>query len=349
MADGDDYPILVVDDNEDNRYMLTRRLNRQGYSNLAMAENGREALELLAQRQFDLVLLDIMMPVMNGYETLEQIKADTQLRDVPVIMISAVNELESVVRCIKLGAEDYLPKPFNSVLLQARVGACIEKKKLRDQEARHVEMLEAEKTRADNLLKAILPPGALRELKEVNEVKPRRYDHVAVLFCDIVGFTRYCDRNPPEKVVSELQAVAAYFEDIVGRHEMEKIKTIGDAFMATAGLLKYVDEPVLASVKCGLDMLTVTEKFEPNWQVRVGIHFGPVVAGIMGRRQYLFDLWGDTVNIASRVADHANPGTVALSGSAWMHVRNLCRGKSYGMVELEGKGRTEVVEYHAVN
>ncbi len=108
--------------------MLSRRLNREGFDNLAMAENGKQALEMMAGRPFDLVLLDIMMPVMNGYETLEQIKADTALRDVPVIMISALDELDSVVRCIKLGAEDYLPKPFNPVLLHARVGAFLEKK-----------------------------------------------------------------------------------------------------------------------------------------------------------------------------------------------------------------------------
>lgn len=328
--------------------MLSRRLNREGFDNLAMAENGKQALEMMAARPFDLVLLDIMMPVMNGYETLEQIKADTALRDVPVIMISALDELDSVVRCNKLGAEDYLPKPFNPVLLHARVGACLEKKKLRDLEALHLDMLEAEKARADDILRAILPPGAVRELKETNEVKPRRYENVAVLFCDIVGFTRYCDQHPPEKVVSELQELVAFFEDLATRHGMEKIKTIGDAFMATAGLISHCDDPVLTSVKCGLEMREGSLKLDPNWQVRVGIHFGPVVAGIMGKRQFLFDLWGDTVNIAARIVDHATAGTVALSGAAWIHVRNRCRGKSHGMVELEGKGSIEVVECHEV-
>ena len=109
--------LLVVDDNEDNRYTLTRRLKRQGYENLTTAENGQEALDLLAKQPFDLVLLDIMMPVMNGYEVLEHIKSDMALRDVPVIMISAVDEMESIVRCIKAGAEDHLPKPFNASLL----------------------------------------------------------------------------------------------------------------------------------------------------------------------------------------------------------------------------------------
>ncbi|MCC2664762.1 MAG: adenylate/guanylate cyclase response regulator, partial [Geminicoccaceae bacterium] len=103
--------ILVVDDNEDNRYTLTRRLQREGYEQVDLATNGREALDLIAQRPFDLVLLDIMMPEMNGYEVLERLKADDRLRHIPVIVISAISELDSVVRCIELGAEDYLPKP----------------------------------------------------------------------------------------------------------------------------------------------------------------------------------------------------------------------------------------------
>jgi DNA-binding response OmpR family regulator len=126
-------PLLVVDDNEDNRYTLTRRLSREGYADVATATNGREALELLRTKLVDLVLLDIMMPDMNGYEVLEHLKADPQLQHIPVIMISAVDEIESVIRCVELGAEDYLSKPFNPTLLRARVGASLERKRLHDQ------------------------------------------------------------------------------------------------------------------------------------------------------------------------------------------------------------------------
>lgn len=129
---GDGPAILVVDDNEDNCYTLTRRLKRQGYDNVATAGHGREALELLAARSFDLVLLDVMMPDMNGYEVLETMKADPALRGIPVVMISALDEMDSVTRCIELGAEDYLAKPFDPTLLRDRVRDCLEKKRLRD-------------------------------------------------------------------------------------------------------------------------------------------------------------------------------------------------------------------------
>jgi CheY-like chemotaxis protein len=124
--------ILVVDDNEMNRDMLSRRLERQGYQ-IAIAENGAQALDMMRAKPYDLVLLDIMMPQVNGYEVLERAKKDPALHDIPMIMISAVDELDSVVKCIELGAEDYLFKPFNPVLLKARVGATLEKKRLRQQ------------------------------------------------------------------------------------------------------------------------------------------------------------------------------------------------------------------------
>ena len=146
--------ILVVDDIEANRDVLSRRLERQGHS-VSMAENGREALEKLRSETFDLVLLDIMMPEMDGYEVLRQLKADEVLRRTPVIMISALSELDSVVRCIELGAEDYLPKPFNPILLKARIGACLEKKRLRDGERRLLGQLREKHDRLEELAAAL--------------------------------------------------------------------------------------------------------------------------------------------------------------------------------------------------
>jgi CheY-like chemotaxis protein len=132
--------LLIVDDNSMNRIMLSRYITKLGYQ-ASLAENGRQALEKLRHEPFDLVLLDVEMPEMDGYEVLEQIKADPHLREIPVIMISAVEELESVVKCIELGAQDYLPKPFNPVLLRARLTACLERKRLRDQEIDYLQQV----------------------------------------------------------------------------------------------------------------------------------------------------------------------------------------------------------------
>jgi len=336
--------LLVVDDNEDNRYTLLRRLNREGYTNVAIAENGQEALDRLAEQACDLVLLDIMMPVLNGYETLERIKSDMRLREIPVIMISADDQMESVVRCIEGGAEDHLPKPFNASLLRARINACLEKKRLRDQQSEYLKEIEIEKKRADNLLHATLPAAVVHELKSTNAVQPRRFEDVAVLFCDVVGFTAYCDNNPAEAVVSHLQDFVQTFEEIATRNGLEKIKTIGDAFMATAGLLQYVEDAAIASVQAGLDMIDAANGHPSGWELRVGIHMGPLVGGVIGQKNYSFDIWGDTVNVASRICDQADPGTVLVSETVWRKLPSTFNGGSKGMVELKGKGAHELIE-----
>jgi adenylate cyclase len=333
--------ILVVDDNEINRDMISRRLVRQGYTPFT-AQNGREALERLRAEPFDLVLLDILMPEMNGYQVLEQLKRDPDLRHLPVIMISALDEIESVVRCIEIGAEDYLPKPFNPVVLRARIGASLEKKRLRDREVLYLSQIEAEKKRSDELLHVILPPDIVKELKANGSVTPRRHEDVAVLFCDIVGFTPYSASRQPEEIVAALQQLFEAYEDLSARYEMYKIKTIGDSFMSTAGLLVPVANPVLSAVRCGLEMVQAAKNLPAGWDVRVGIHAGPVVAGVVGRKQYLYDLWGDTVNTAARVESHGSKAGVNVSAAAWQRIREVCQGRSLGLIPVKGKGEMEI-------
>lgn len=335
--------ILVVDDNAENRELLVRRLRQDGHTDY-VAENGQEGLALLEETEIDLVLLDIMMPVMDGYQVLEQMKKDTQLRHIPVIVVSASQEFDSAVRCIEMGADDYLTKPFNRVLLQARISSSLEKKRLRDQEVRFREQVEVEKKRTDELLHALFPHPVVQELKASNQFRPRRYQNVAVLFSDIVGFTSYCDGHPPEEVIERLQRMIGSFETISARWGLEKIKTIGDAFMATAGLLAPVDDPVLVCVEAGLEMIEAMWSVDAGWQVRVGIHVGPVVAGVVGERQYSLDIWGDTVNTAARVESYGGPGRVNVSGAAWQPIAHKCRGESE-TVDVKGKGPLEIVRF----
>jgi CheY-like chemotaxis protein len=334
--------ILVVDDNDVNRDMLSRRLQREGYL-AAVAADGLRALQMLRDEPFDLVLLDIMMPVLNGYQVLERIKNDEALRHIPVIMISALDELDSVVRCIEMGAEDYLPKPFEPVILKARIGACLEKKRLRDREVLHLRQIEEERKKSDELLHVILPHEIVEELRATNAVKPRRHDDVAVLFCDIVGFTPFCATRQPEEIVAYLQELIVAYEDIALRHQVLKIKTIGDSFMGCCGLIAPVENPALNSVKCGLEMLETVRRMPQAWDVRIGIHVGPVTAGVVGRRTYLFDLWGDTVNTAARVESHGANGAVNVSGEAWRQLEGHCRGTSLGVKKVKGKGEMEIV------
>jgi adenylate cyclase len=340
-----DAAILVVDDNGDNRYTLCNRLRRQGYSDLEEAANGREALERLAARPFDLVLLDIMMPEMDGYEVLERLKADPTWRHIPVIMISALSELDSVIRCIELGAEDYLPKPFNSVLLKARVSASLERKRLHDREAAHLAEIERQRERADRLLHAILPGPAVAQLKAHDRIAPRRFEDVAVLFADLLGFTVYCDRHPPEQVVADLDRLAAAFEEITTSHGLEKIKTVGDAFVATGNLLQPHDDSVMACLDAASALAEAALRTPASWRMRVGIHLGPVVAGVVGSTKFSFDLWGDTVNVAQRLSSFGAEAATYLSANAWARVADRVRGEVLGPVSIKGKGAVEIIRY----
>ncbi len=333
--------VLAVDDNEMNRDVLSRRLQREGHT-VAVAPGGAEALEMARSQPFDVILLDIVMPGMNGLQVLEQLKADPQLQHIPVVMISALDEMDSVVRSIEIGAEDYLPKPFEPAILRARVGACLEKKRLRDREIQHLQQIEAERKRADDLLHVILPAQIVKELKERNEVKPQRHDNVAVMFCDIVGFTPYCDKRQPEEVVANLQGLVVAFEEFAIEHQILKIKTIGDAFMAACGLLEAVDNPVLNCIRCGVEMIEHAKKSPAHWEIRMGLHSGSVVAGVLGNRQYLFDLWGDTVNTASRMESHGLPSAITLSEAAWHKVAHCCRCDCRGTINVKGKGEQKM-------
>ena len=347
MKDGDPI-ILVVEDEDFNRTLILRHLKKEGYGNVEVAEDGKQAVEKMRSNDFDLVLLDIEMPELDGYGVLEQLKSDMRLRDIPVIMISSIDDMESIVKCIELGADDYLPKPFDPVLLRARLGACLDKKRLVDEKASYLSQIKDEKKKSDELLNVILPTVAANELKRNGRVEPRRHDNVVIMFCDVVGFTSYCDAHPPEEVVAHLQGLIERFEEITKAHGMEKIKTIGDEFMATAGLLTENKSPSLSAIGCGLEMGAAAREMEPNWEVRTGINCGSVVAGIVGRDKYQFDVWGDAVNIAARMTGQGNPGTVAMTYETWLRVEDDCQGRTLGRIDVKGKGEVEIIECYGL-
>ena len=168
---------------------------------------------------------------------------------------------------------------------------------------------------------------------------------MAVLFADIVGFTPYCDAHPPEEVVQGLRRLVQRFEDVALECGVQKIKTIGDAFMAAAGLFRSTDNPVLDCVRCGAGLIRAAAEIPPGRPIRVGIHFGSVMGGVVGSRQYLFDIWGDTVNTAARVEHAGQPGAVTLSAESWTQICNSCRGVSRGTIDLKGKGPMELMEF----
>jgi len=335
--------ILIVDDLADNRELLARPLRKDGHDVLEAA-SGEPALKILEQNSVDLILLDVMFGLgqMDGIEVLHHLKSDTKLREVPVIMISASTSESHLIESIKIGAEDFLPKPCDQALLRARIGSSLLKKRLRDGEQQMRKELMSDRKKYDQLLLSLYPHPVVQELKADGHYRPGCYKNTAVLFCDIVGFATYCDEHDPEDVVLHLQKIIETFEEICTTHRLEKIKTIGDAFMATAGLLEHVDNPVLSCVRTGFEMIEAVRERPPGWDVRVGIHCGAVVAGVVGSQKNLFDLWGDTVNTAARMESHGIPGRVNVSAHAWQQIADVCRG-SPRVVNVKGEGQLEMV------
>jgi len=336
--------ILVVDDIETNRELLSRRLGRDGHR-VAVAEGGRQALNMLQAEDFDLVLLDLMMPEMNGFEVLARLKSDTRLHQIPVIMISALNEIDSVIRCIEAGAEDYLSKPFDPVLLRARISAGLEKKRWRDRERMYLDQLESEKAKYERLLLNILPHQVVGRLNDGESGIADRFDAVSVLFSDLVGFTELSAKLPPNQLVAYLNRLFSEFDALARELAVEKIKMIGDAYMVVAGVPDPRPDHAEVIARTGLGMIDILERVnratEHPLAIRIGISSGPVVAGIIGTHRFVYDVWGDTVNLASRLEANSLPNRIQVSEATAKLLADGFELEPRGGIEVKGKGRQE--------
>ncbi|KIC15190.1 adenylate/guanylate cyclase domain-containing protein [Leisingera sp. ANG-Vp] len=334
--------ILVVDDVEANRRLLARRLKRDGHQ-VWTADGGLSALDVLSRQSFDLILLDLMMPDINGFDVLARLKEDILLHDIPVIMISALDEIESVARCIEAGADDYLPKPFNPILLQARISAALEKNRWRERERHYLAQVQLEKQKYKDLLHSILPQQIVTRLNGGETTIADRHSDVSVLFSDIVGFTEMSAKLPPAQVVYYLNRIFSGFDEIAAELGVEKIKTIGDAYMVAAGVPDSRDDHAQVTVEMALRMLALIEELtlemDHPMQIRIGVHSGPVVAGIIGSHRFLYDVWGDTVNLASRLETTGAPGGVQISEATAMLVEHQFEISAPIDTRVKGKGQ----------
>ena len=336
--------ILVVDDTQATRELLSRRLSREGHY-VVEAGNGHSALRLVASESFDLVLLDMMMPDISGYEVLTKLKANSLLRHIPVIVISALDEIDSIVRCIEAGAEDYLSKPFDPVLLRARIGASLEKKRLRDREQAAMAELMAEKQRSDALLLNILPKSIVVRMNNGETTIADDFSEVTVLFSDIVGFTRMSMRRSAGEVVAILNAIFSAVDRLALELGIEKIKTIGDAYMAVAGLPEPRVDHAEVIAKLALTMRhlvsNVSQSYGEELKVRIGIHTGETVAGVIGTHKFAYDVWGDTVNTASAMESHGIPNEIQVSKASFLRLFDRFVLDPRGLVDIKGKGPME--------
>jgi adenylate cyclase len=311
--------ILIVDDNEDNRYTLQLLLETDGHERIASASGGNEAIALLDKEKFSLVLLDLMMPDLNGDEVLKIIKGNPDTRDIPVVMISADSDTEKVSKCIELGADDYLPKPFNPTILRARIGSALRQGSLRALQSEYVGKMEQAKKDSDSLLRNLFPPEIAARLRNGDSNIADHFEDATVIFADVVGFGKITARMKAYEIVGCLNHLFSEFDRLAEDVGVEKIKTIGDNYMAVAGVPTPRSGHGRIAAKLALDMIAAAGRLQSRlpvpFPIRVGLHSGPVMAGVIGTRKFVYDVWGDTVNMAARVEAAGQPNRVLASAA----------------------------------
>jgi len=332
--------ILIVDDNEDNRYTLQLLLEADGNCHITCASGGNEALDLIAKQNFSLILLDIMMPDLSGDEVLRRIKSDPETRDIPVVVISAESDTEFISTCIGLGADDYLPKPFNQAILRARVTSALRKSSLRSLESEYLAKLEQEKRYSETLLKNILPPEIALRIRNGDTVIADHIEDATILFADVVGFARITQRMRAYEIVGSLNRLFSEFDRLADDAKVEKIRSVGDNYMAAAGLTVSMADHARVAANLALDMIAATQRLQSvlptPFPIRVGMHSGPVMAGVISIRKLAYDVWGDTVTVAARVEAASLPNRVLASAATAKRLE--------GAFNLEGPHNVETKE-----
>ncbi|TAH48930.1 MAG: adenylate/guanylate cyclase domain-containing response regulator [Chloroflexota bacterium] len=334
--------ILIVDDNRMNRLLLSRGIEQLGHQ-VAFAENGRQALDMIARETYDLILLDVEMPELDGYQVLEKLRGDIHLREIPVIITSSLDEIDGVVKCIELGAEDYLHKPVNPVLLKARVNASLEKKKLRDEQRALIS-----KFATDQVAEDLLTGGFALGGKHVE---------ATALFCDIRSFTTLAEAQPPDQTIELLNDYYTLMMDAIASEGGIVNQMVGDGLMAIFGAPVERADHAVRAVRAALQMVDLIELFNAELRasnrqpirIGIGIATGQVIAGYTGTmRRATYTCVGDAVNVAARL--EAQTKTLAEKILINAETRK-CLADTVAVIdkgEIEIKGKAQPVRVFAV-
>jgi adenylate cyclase len=334
--------LLVIDDNKVNRLILSRSLELQGHI-VETAENGADGLDKLRSQAFDLVLLDIEMPVMDGFQVLEACLKDVDLRQIPIIMTSAMDELDAVVKCVELGAEDYLTKPVNPILLRARVSASLEKKRLRDQQRK--------------LFRTFATSAVAEELLAKGFSLGGKYVKASAMFADIRDFTTISESQDPADTIELLNHYYALMFDAINRHEGIVNLIQGDGLMAMFGAPIYRENHPEQAVMAALEMQKSLQAFNKNQKefgkseirIGIGIASGTVIAGYAGTQERAtYTCVGDTVNLAARLEAHTKVVSqpILIDGNTRKSLSEKIGVRALGDVVF--KGKTQAVPVFAV-
>ena len=340
--------ILIVDDQEANVLLLERMLRGAGYVSITSTMDPREVCELHRKNRYDLILLDLQMPGMDGFQVMEGLKEIETDGYLPVLVITA--QPDHKLRALKAGAKDFISKPFDLAEVLVRVHNMLEVRLLHLETKKLYDQVVAEQKVSERLLLNVLPHSIAERLKgrpevtadSFTEVIADSFAEVTVLFADIVEFTKFSEGVSAEVLVDVLNDIFTRFDSIADNRGLEKIKTIGDAYMAAAGLPVPVADHAIRAAHMALDMIEAMDRFNEHsrykLKVRIGIDTGAVVAGVIGKRKFLYDLWGDVVNTASRMESHGVAGRIQVTDSTRQRLSEPFMLEKRGAIDVKGKG-----------
>ena len=335
--------ILIVDDESANLDIIDKILQQSNHKTFT-AESGAEALKVLEKEsaKIDLILLDLIMPEVNGMDLLKKLKHNNNTYHIPVIILSALDEIDTIVECISMGADDFLIKPVNRILLHARLNNALEKKYFHDKEIKYQKQIKIEQEKSDKLLLNILPESIAQRLKNGESLIADDFEDSTVLFADLAGFTKLSSTISATDVVMQLNSIFSLFDGLLIKYSLEKIKTIGDCYMLVGGLPKPDKNHADSVARMALEMLDTVEqiniKTDQSLKVRIGINSGPVAAGVIGKEKFIYDLWGDTVNVASRMETFGSNSKIHVSSSTYLQLKDYYNFTKRDKINIPGKG-----------
>jgi adenylate cyclase len=323
--------ILVVDDSVENLTILNALL-KDDYR-VKIAKEGTKALELARQcPQPDLILLDIIMPGISGFQVCEELKRCPSTQQIPVIFLTALNEETDETKGLKLGGADFITKPINPEIVRTRINIHLE--------------LQVERRKTEALLKIMLPENVISDLINNGVHQPKVLQNVSIMFCDFVGFTAITSQLQPDFLINELTEIYTHFDEICTSHNVVRIKTIGDAYMAATGIHSNDENHAQNIINAALEILEFLNKrntySKQEWQCRIGINSGEVIGGIIGKTRFAYDIIGMDVNIAARVEGAGYPMSITITPATKYLVGNQYQIDSIGCVALKGAGEMEL-------
>lgn len=341
--------VLLVDDQEMIGEAVRRMLASEKDIVFHYCSDPAKAINKALQVKPTVILQDLVMPEIDGLQLLRFFRANSLTRDIPMIVLSSKEEAELKAQAFSLGANDYLVKLPDRVELIARIRYhsraymnLLERNLAYKTMQDYLVKLELEQKKSQELLLNILPEAIAEQLKKEQGIIADEFAAVSVMFADIVGFTQLSASILPKQLVHLLNDIFSKFDYLAERHGLEKIKTIGDSYMVVAGLPNPRSDHADSIAEMALDMQEVIAKYREDigvsLSIRIGIHSGPVVAGIIGKKKFIYDLWGDTVNTASRMESHGIPDSIQLSEATYQLIEDKYEFEKRGLISVKGKG-----------